>query len=88
MKEHPRKSLSDGLKATAKQSINLFRDLLNSNLTKMAKTDTDDLQMIYLDRNQLPAEITLTLEAINEVSKGLNANIRRVALVPTIEPSN
>lgn len=51
MKEHPRKSLSDGLKATAKQSINLFRDLLNSNLTKMAKTDTDDLQMIYLDRN-------------------------------------
>lgn len=54
----------------------------------MAKTDTEDLQMIYLDRNFLPAEITLTLESINEFSKGLNANIKRVALVPTIEPSN
>lgn len=41
--------------------------------------------MIYLDKNYPPAEIKITLEAINEHAANKNASIRRVALVPHIE---
>lgn len=40
--------------------------------------------MIYLDKNYPPAEIKITLEAINEHAANKNAQIRRVALVPHI----
>lgn len=44
--------------------------------------------MIYLDKNYPPAEIKITLEAINEHEANNNAIIRRVALVPHIMKNN
>lgn len=54
----------------------------------MSKAKTQDLQMIYLDKNYPPAEIKITLEAINEHAANANASIRKVALVPHIEKKN
>ena len=50
----------------------------------MAKKGSDELQMIYLDKNYPPAEIKLTLDLIKEQTENLNVHIRRVALVPHI----
>ena len=36
LKENPRKSVSEGIKATAKKSISMFKDQLNEALTKMS----------------------------------------------------
>ena len=54
----------------------------------MSAQGNDDLKMIYLDKNYPPAEIKKSLEAINEVAQSLNAKIKRVALVPKMEPAN
>ena len=54
-------SISEGVKATAQKSINMFKDQLNEALTKMSKNKTQDLQMIFLDKNYPPAEIKITL---------------------------
>ena len=44
--------------------------------------------MIYLDKNYPPAEIKITLEAINLHAAKTNASIRKVALVPQIAKDN
>ena len=48
----------------------------------MAGESSDQLKLIYLDKNYPPAEIKITIEAIKEQAKRLNADIKRVALVP------
>ena len=48
----------------------------------MASESSDQLKLIYLDKNYPPAEIKITIEAIKEQAKRLNADIKRVALVP------
>ena len=88
LKENPRKSVAEGIKATAQKSINMFKDQLNEALTRMSKTKTQDLQMIYLDKNYPPAEIKITLEAINDHAANENAIIRKVALVPHMAEIN
>mmetsp|Transcript_33045 Transcript_33045/g.40920 ORF Transcript_33045/g.40920 Transcript_33045/m.40920 type:complete len:115 (+) Transcript_33045:2658-3002(+) len=63
-KANPRKSVSDGLKATATKSINLFKDQLNDSIRNLSSSQSDQMKMIYLDKNYPPREIKLTLEAI------------------------
>ena len=84
LKANPKKSKSDGIKATASESISMFKNQLSQTLLKLSKNKSDDIQMIYLDKNYPPAEIKITLEAINEHAANKNASIRRVALVPHI----
>jgi hypothetical protein len=66
----------------------MFKDQLNEALTKMSKNKTQDLQMIYLDKNYPPAEIKITLEAINDHPANASAIIRKVALVPHMIENN
>ena len=54
----------------------------------MAEAKSQELQMIYLDRNYPPAEIQKTLQAINAQAAKLNVTVRRVALVPHIAKGN
>lgn len=82
LKANPGKSKQEGVKATAAESINLFKQRLNEKLLQLSKKKSNDLQMIYLDKNYPPLEIKITLDAINEHEANQSAQIRRVALVP------
>lgn len=88
LKAHPGKSKQEGVKATAAESINLFKQRLNEKLLQLSKKKSNELQMIYLDKNYPPLEIKITLDAINEHEANQSAQIRRVALVPdmAVEP--
>ena len=84
MKENPRKTKNEGVKATAQKSINMFKEQLNQKLLTLSATDSDDLQMVYLDKNFPPTDVNITLHFINEHAANQKAKIRRVALVPDV----
>ena len=65
---NPKKSASEALKATATQSINMFKEQLNGSIQQLAKSSSSDMKMIYLDKNYPPREIKLTLQAISELA--------------------
>ena len=65
-RENPRKPISEGLKVTAKPSMDAFTDKLNEAVRKLASSKSNDIKMIYLDKNYPPREIKLTLQAIHE----------------------
>lgn len=88
VKQNPNKSISEGVKATGHMATNVFKDQLNNTLTKMSQSKNSDLQVIYLDKNYPPAEIKITIEAINEHAANASASIRKVALVPHIAKNN
>ena len=86
-RENPRKSISEGLKVTAKSAINMFKDELHFAVQKLAAIKSNDMKMIYLDKNYPPSEIKQTVQTVLKTLESPETTIRLMALVPDV-PKN
>lgn len=75
-------SESDGIKATSRAASNTFQEKLSDTIEALGKKKNQDVQIVYLDKNFPPAEIKITIAAINAHKRSSDAQIKTVAIVP------